>query len=256
MEVDGSNTGVGAILSQRHGNPAKMFPCAFFSLKQTAAERNYDVGNRELLAMKRALEEWRHWLEGAIHLFIILTDHKNLEYLRSAKHLNPRQARWALFFTRFRFTVTYRPGSMNTKANALSRQTIPTAIHDNIIPENLLVAPVQWDIMTEIEQLNLQRPPPAECPVDLTYVPEPLRQRLITQIHTTPSSGHPGITATTHLLRNRFWWPTLLTDATKFVQDCINCNTSKSPRQLPRTSINPITHTTPTLVPHRHRLHH
>ncbi len=65
VEVDATNTGVGAILSQRHGSPAKMYPCAFFSRKLTATEQNYDVGNRELLAMKLALEEWRHWLEGA-----------------------------------------------------------------------------------------------------------------------------------------------------------------------------------------------
>ncbi len=84
--------------------------------------RNYDVGNRELLAMKLALEEWWHWLEGTTHPFTVLTDHKNLEYLRSAKRLNPRQARWALFFTRFQFTVTYRPGTKNTKADTLSRQ--------------------------------------------------------------------------------------------------------------------------------------
>ncbi len=112
--------------------------------------------------------------------------------------LNPRQARWALFFTRFRFTVTYRPGTKNTKADALSRQTEKvnqTNNNDNIIPEKILVAPVQWDIMTEIEQLNLQNPPPPESPADRTYVPEPLRPRLITQVHTSPSSGHPGINA-------------------------------------------------------------
>ncbi|KAI2653726.1 Transposon Tf2-9 polyprotein [Labeo rohita] len=88
VEVDASNTGVGAILSQRHGDPAKMYPCAYFSQKLSPAERNYDVGNRELLAMKLALEEWRHWLEGAKHPFTILTDHKNLEYLRSAKRFS------------------------------------------------------------------------------------------------------------------------------------------------------------------------
>ncbi len=59
VEVDASNTGVGAILLQHHGNPAKMFPCAFFSRKLTAAECNYDVGNRKLPAMNLALEEWR-----------------------------------------------------------------------------------------------------------------------------------------------------------------------------------------------------
>jgi hypothetical protein len=56
-------------------------------------ERNHDVGNRELLAVKMALDEWRHWLEGAELPYIMWTDHKNLEYLRTAKCLNSRQAR-------------------------------------------------------------------------------------------------------------------------------------------------------------------
>ncbi|XP_015224357.1 PREDICTED: RNA-directed DNA polymerase homolog [Cyprinodon variegatus] len=42
------------------------------------AEQNYDVGDRELLAIKLALEEWRHWLEGAEHPVLVWTDHKNL----------------------------------------------------------------------------------------------------------------------------------------------------------------------------------
>ncbi len=83
IEVDASNIGIGAILSQRQGSPAKMYPCAFYSRKLTPSERNYDVGDRELLAMKSALEEWRHWLEGANHPFTVLTDHRNLEYLKT-----------------------------------------------------------------------------------------------------------------------------------------------------------------------------
>jgi len=121
VEVDASDSGIGAVLSQRHGQPGKLYPCAFFSRTLTAAERNYDVGNKELLSMKAAIEQWRHWLEGAVHPFQVITDHKNLEYIKSAKRLNPRQARWSLFFTRFQFTVTYRPGSKNSKADALSR---------------------------------------------------------------------------------------------------------------------------------------
>ncbi|XP_051999228.1 LOW QUALITY PROTEIN: gonadotropin releasing hormone receptor 2 [Xyrauchen texanus] len=54
--------------------------------------KNYDMGNHELLAMKDVLEEWRHWSDGSQHPFTILTDHRNLEYLRSAKRLNPRTA--------------------------------------------------------------------------------------------------------------------------------------------------------------------
>lgn len=54
VEVDASDCGISAVLSQRHGNPGKLHPCAFFSCKLTAAERNYDVGNKELLSMKAA----------------------------------------------------------------------------------------------------------------------------------------------------------------------------------------------------------
>ncbi|KAK3539000.1 hypothetical protein QTP86_023601 [Hemibagrus guttatus] len=75
VEVDASSSGLGAVLSQRHGKPGKLHPCAFYSRKLTAVEANYNVGNQELLSIKAALEEWRHWLEGACHPFQVLTDH-------------------------------------------------------------------------------------------------------------------------------------------------------------------------------------
>ena len=53
------------------------------------------MGNREPLAIKLALEEWRHWLEGAKQPFIVWTDHKNITYLQNAKRLNSHQARWS-----------------------------------------------------------------------------------------------------------------------------------------------------------------
>lgn len=91
VEVDASDSGVGAVLSQQR--EGKMHPCAYFSRRLTPAERNYDVGDRELLAIKLALEEWRHWLEGTTQPFVVWTDHKNLAYLQTAKRLNARQAR-------------------------------------------------------------------------------------------------------------------------------------------------------------------
>lgn len=84
---------MGAVLSQRSALDLKLHPCAFFSHRLNTTERIYDVGNRELLAVKMALEEWRHWLEGMEHPFIVWTDHKNLEYLHTSKCLNSRQAR-------------------------------------------------------------------------------------------------------------------------------------------------------------------
>ncbi len=98
IEVDASTLGVGAVLSKQQGNPPGLHPCAFFSWKLNLVEQNYDIGNRDLLAIELALKQWRHWLEGACHPFVVYTNHRNLEYLHEANKLNPRQARWALFF--------------------------------------------------------------------------------------------------------------------------------------------------------------
>ncbi|KAI2658160.1 Transposon Tf2-6 polyprotein [Labeo rohita] len=202
-----------------------------------------DVGNRELLAIKLALEEWRHWLEGARHPFIILTDHKNLEYLRTARVLNHRQARWALFFTRFNFIINYRPGSQNTKADALSRVHEPEQVSqptETVLPSSIIVAPVAWDLMTEVTEAQAQDPPPVDCPEGLTYVPAVLRKRVLSEVHSVPSSGHPGIEATVHLLRNRFWWPSLRSDTITFIKQCATCNTSKTSHQLPAGLLQPL----------------
>jgi len=60
VEVDASDMGIGAVLSQRAASDQKLHPCAFFSRRLSPAERNYEIGNRELLAVKLALEEWWH----------------------------------------------------------------------------------------------------------------------------------------------------------------------------------------------------
>ncbi|KAK3508805.1 hypothetical protein QTP70_008630, partial [Hemibagrus guttatus] len=189
VEVDASSSDLGAILSQHHGEPGKLHPCAFYSRKLTAAEANYDVGNRELLAIKAALEEWRHWLEGARHPFQVLTGHCNLEYLRGAKRLNPWQARWALFFTRFQFMVTYRLGSKNGKANALSRRfetaSNPVLV-EPILPATAILAPVRWNLVEEIQRSHADDPPPAGCP-PTKICASPVCLQVMQWIHEAPA---------------------------------------------------------------------
>ena len=75
-----------------------------------------------MLAIIRALEEWRHFVEGAEHQCEIWTDHKNLEYFMTAKKLNRRQARWSLFLAQFDFVLHHRPGTSMGKSDALSRR--------------------------------------------------------------------------------------------------------------------------------------
>ncbi|KAK3508339.1 hypothetical protein QTP70_022084 [Hemibagrus guttatus] len=227
---------------EQQGNPRKLHPCAFFSRKLNPAEMNYDIGNQELLAIKLALEEWRHWLEGAKHPFIVLTDHKNLEYLWDAKRLNSRQARWALFFTRFNFTISYRPGSKNVKADVLSHVHSPEESTDDpepIIPEQLFVSPIAWSEETLPEPSASTNTLPG-CLQGLQYIPRARRTPLIHSTHTSLGTGHPGVNETLSLLKQRFWWPNMTSDIRRYVQGCRECAMSKSPRHLPSGKLQPL----------------
>jgi hypothetical protein len=89
----------------------RLHPVAFHSRKFTFAEINYEIHDKELLAIVDSFQEWRHFLEGAQHPVTVHTDHKNLEYFMSAKVLNQQQARWGISLSRFNFVITYRPSS-------------------------------------------------------------------------------------------------------------------------------------------------
>jgi len=66
----------------------KWKPVAFISKFLSDTERNYEIHNKEMPAVVRCLEAWRHFLEGATVKFKIWTDHKNLEYFMKAQKLN------------------------------------------------------------------------------------------------------------------------------------------------------------------------
>ena len=110
------------VLSQQSLEDDKWHPVAYYSKSLNAVERNYEIHDKEMLAVIQALEDWRHFLEGAHHKFEIWTDHKNLEYFMMVKKLNRHQARWSLYLSRFDFAMHHRPGHSMGKSNALSRR--------------------------------------------------------------------------------------------------------------------------------------
>jgi hypothetical protein len=90
IEVDSSNFTTGAVLSQQSEDDLKWHPIAFYSKSLNAVEHNYEIHDKDMLAVMRSLEEWRHFLEGVKHKVEIWTDHKNLKYFMIAKKLNRR----------------------------------------------------------------------------------------------------------------------------------------------------------------------
>jgi len=121
VEADASNYTTGGVLSMK-GSDELWRPVTFISKSLSDTERNYEIYDKEMLMVVRCLEAWRHFLEGATMKFEIWTDHKNLEYFMKAQKLNRRQARWALYLSRFNFMLKHVPGSRMGKADSLSRR--------------------------------------------------------------------------------------------------------------------------------------
>src|SRR6202162_5509434 len=86
VETDASDYVSAGILSQ-HDDNGKLHPVPFYSKKHSPAECNYEIYDKELLAIIRTFEEWRPELEGAAHPIAVISDHKNLEYFMTTKQL-------------------------------------------------------------------------------------------------------------------------------------------------------------------------
>jgi len=121
VEADTSNFAMGGVLSIKCEDN-KWRPVAYISKLLNETERNYEIHDKEMLAVIRCLEAWRHFLEGAKRKFEIWLDHKNLEYFMSNQKLNRRQAKWALYLSRFDFVLKHVPRSRMGKADGLSRR--------------------------------------------------------------------------------------------------------------------------------------
>jgi len=121
VEVDTSDYATGGVLLTKCED-GKWRPVAFISKSLNTTEHNYEIHDKEMLAVIRCLEAWRHYLEGAKLEFEIWTDHKNLQYFMTSQKLNRRQAQWALYLSRFNFTLKHVPGKSMGKADGLSRR--------------------------------------------------------------------------------------------------------------------------------------
>src|SRR5258705_2545421 len=87
LKCNNSNFATGVVLSQAQADGTHQ-PIAFMSKGFSDVEHNYQIHDKEMLAIMHALDEWHHFLEGATEKFEILTDHWNLAYFQDAQKLN------------------------------------------------------------------------------------------------------------------------------------------------------------------------
>jgi len=152
IEADSSYFVTGAVLSQQSPEDNKWHPVAFLSKSLSPVEQNYEIHDKEMLAIVKVLEAWRHFMEGAEHRCEIWTDHKNLQYLMMAKKLNQRQARWSLLLAWFDFIMHHRPGKSMGKMDALSRgSNHGTGSEDN---DNMVLLTLNFFVVQALEGLE------------------------------------------------------------------------------------------------------
>jgi transposase InsO family protein len=146
VETDASQYAISANLVQL-SEQGQWHPVAFWSRKLTDAERNYDTHDKELLPIVMAMRHWRHYVEGSTKPIEVVTDHNNLLGFMRMKHLNGRQARWAMTLAAHDFTISHRPGK-NNPADAPSRR-----------PDYAVTANAPVDMLPSLQEKLLNLPP-------------------------------------------------------------------------------------------------
>jgi len=272
LETDASDFAVGACLSQKHDG--KLQPVAYYSRKMTPAELNYDVHDKELLAIVVACKQWRSYLEGPKYPVQVWTDHKNLTTFTTTKILNRRQVRWSEQLGAMNFVISYRKGSENARADALSRRQDysgkPTERPRALLKETAegmtynheLLATISVVEDTTLEKGLKRAYENDECaqqiikkPTDkfcldqqgllqfegLVYIPTRMRRAFTQEQHSLPAHGHQGIDRTFDRMRRDYYFPGMRKQIQEIVTECDLCNKSKASRHAPYGFLQPPT---------------
>ena len=264
-----------AVLMQIDEN-SDLHPCTYFSHTFSSTQCNYDIYDQELLAIILALEEWCQYLQGTTHSITVITNHKNLSYIKDPWKLSRQQARWSLFLQDFDIQWQVTPGTKMAPADALSRCDHVNTTLDNqetsICPEPIIIQALDlalaWKIQSStksdplvlqaLESLKMGSPLFPHSSMNdwhmtnghlyfkgRMYIPPHERQATTWSIHDFPTTGHAGHFHTKTLLERDFWWPGLSSFVNTFIAGCATCQQNKVNHHPTCPSLTPIPSSSP-----------
>lgn len=243
LQTDASKSGLGAILAQNFDNGEK--PVAYASRSLTRAEKKYSASEIECLCVLWAIQKFRPYIEGGS--FTVITDHSALRWLHNLKDPTGRLGRWALQLQGYDFNIQHRPGRLHTAADALSRVNEVAAIEIQTTPADRWYCKMKervggeplayplWKVENDMLFHHMQNPRDVletDQPWKIV-VPKEQRIQALADCHDTATSAHLGIYKTIHRLKQLYFWPGMVTDATKYVLRCSTCQANKPDQRRP-----------------------
>ena len=266
LAVDASLYATGGVLMQKDSN-GDLHPCSYLSQSLSLAEHNYQIYDRELLAIIRALDTWHHYLQGSPFPIVVHTNHKNLTYWWDPQQLTSQQLRWQLKLSEYDLILQHIAGWDLVVSDALSRRVDhapddepselqymfpPTFFRDEELPPIRLIWPglherlrltseVDTVVQMVVDTLNNSSLSPMQQALSdwkwedgllmfkghYYVLPGPVQGELIAQFHNAPTWGHPGWMKTQELISCEYWWPGLPTFVKKYVEGCAMCQQNK-----------------------------
>jgi hypothetical protein len=261
LETDASAYAVGAALFQKDER-GKRKAIGYASKTLIAAERNYDIWDREFLGLIFGLTHWRHLLSGTKYPVKVFVDHANLLHYRHPQKVNRRVARYILTLADYNIHIQYRPGPQN-RADALSRRPD----YDHGEEDNMEVTPLPASLFGEkarstaldtiIEESqtegaeefkHLEKTHGWEKHDGLwrkegrtAVLSEQIKTKILQEHHNHPTAGHPGAATTYFSVRRKYWWPKMKDWIQQYVKGCGTCQQNKVNTRPQKPPLFPIT---------------
>jgi len=187
LKTNTSNFTIGACLYQIKDEQQRLI--AYWFKKLSELKKRYEVHNKELLVIVKALQDWRPYLAGIEKPIQIYTDHKNLRNFATMKQLNQQQVCWVKQLADYEFQIHYKKNNENNEADTLSKQ-----------PNHEEVKKIHTEILSEDEKRILTKGLTAMYKVKQALL---MNKELIQVCHNDRVSEHLEIKRTEDLVQRR-----------------------------------------------------
>ncbi|GBG80934.1 hypothetical protein CBR_g31490, partial [Chara braunii] len=255
VTTDASQYGIGVVLQQDNGNGYR--PVEFMSARMPSEKVATSTYERELYALRQALEHWKHYLLG--RHFKVYSDHETLRWLKTQAKMTPKLTRWAAEIDQYDFELKPVKGKYNVVADALSRRSdyFGAIVHyldiGRDLQEKVKQAYAQDPIYSDLLK-RVREAPEIEPDYRITEgllfektnvfdrlcVPnsEEIRRLILGECHDT--EGHFGWQKTLANLMHAYTWPRMKNDCIEYVRSCKVCQRNKTTTRAPLGLLRPL----------------